>query len=280
MTIKIINKIHYIKIILIAIYFTICAFTQKNAFAEDRNIIYVYSDEGVSDESLTHTMSTFKTILRKYDVKTIDAQQVKNGLWSKNAALFVMPGGADSPYAKKLNGYGNNIIKKYVMDGGAFLGICAGAYYGSSYVEFDKNGSLEILGNRELVFFRGKSIGPVLAPYDYKTQSGSRAAKIHVILDNPLDVLVFYNGGGFFEDAEQYSNTKVIGIYENNLPAIILVHYGKGRVLLSGVHFEYDPFLLSDNDQHIKKIIDPLNKYNDSRKELFNYLMKIIGIVQ
>ncbi len=61
------------------------------------------------------------------------------------------------------------------------------------------------------------------------------------------------NGGGFFENAEQYPNTKVVATYENDLPAFILINYGKGKYLLSGVHFEYDPFLLSSKNQHIKK---------------------------
>ena len=31
-------------------------------------------------------------------------------------------------------------IIKFIQQGGSYLGICAGAYYGSSFVEFDKNG--------------------------------------------------------------------------------------------------------------------------------------------
>jgi len=251
----------------------------STAFSQARDTIYVYQDEGVGKESLAQTISTFTSLLKKYDVKTLNAQQLKNGLWAKNAILFIMPGGADLPYVKKLQGVGNTIIKNYVAAGGNFLGICAGSYYGSSYVEFDKNGPLEVLGDRELSFFKGSAVGPILAPYDYKTQSGSRAAAIHTIFPDTPKTIVFYNGGGYFKNAEQYPNTKVIGTYENDLPAIILIDYGKGKVLLSGVHFEYDPSLLNSQDPYIQKTIAPLHEGNHSRKALFNHLMELIGVI-
>ncbi len=258
-------------------YFVFSLFLAPATFSQDRDTVYVYQDKGVSKESLKQTVSTFQNLLKNYSVKTINAEKVKKGVWTKNAFLFVMPGGADLPYVKKLNGKGNGVIKRYITNGGSFLGICAGAYYGSSYVEFDKNGPLEVLGNRELGFFRGRAIGPILAPYDYKTQSGSRAATIHTTLPNVKKTTVFYNGGGFFENADQYPNTMVIGRYDHGLPAIILIHCGKGKVLLSGVHFEYDPSLLNSENQHIQKIIDPLREGNELRKVLCADLMTLIG---
>lgn len=250
--------------------------------SHEKDTIYIYNDEGVSKESLQHTLASFKKLIKNYKITTINAQQVKDSSWTKNAALFIMPGGADLPYVKKLNGKGNEIINKYVINGGSFLGICAGSYYSSSYVEFDKGGELEVLGSRELNFFKGKAVGPILAPYDYKTQSGSRAAKIYPInpdlLENVTKTVVFYNGGGFFAEAEKYENTTVIARYENKLPAIILIKHGKGKAILSGVHFEYQPYLLDSKDFYIKKIIDELDNNNDSREILFINLMKLIGI--
>lgn len=263
-------------LILIGLILSISLVT--NVFAAPKNTIYIYQDEGVSDESLAQTFSTFKNQLKKYAVKTINAQKIKEGHWSKNAVLFVLPGGADLPYVKKLNGEGNKKIQEYVKNGGAFLGICAGGYYGSAYVEFDKNGPLEVLGPRELGFFQGKAIGPILAPYDYKTQRSSRAAKIHTILDTVPNTVVFYNGGGYFKHAEQAPNTKIIATYENHLPAIILIHYGRGKVLLSGVHIEYNPSQLNPRDKYIKKIITPLSQANLSRLTLFHNLMGMVGI--
>jgi glutamine amidotransferase-like uncharacterized protein len=170
------------------------------------------------------------------------------------------------------------IKSKYVAEGGSFLGICAGSYYGSSYVEFDKSGPLEVLGDRELKFFSGKAIGPVLAPYDYKTQSGSRAAELRTTFQSAQTLALYYNGGGFFENAEGYPNTKVLAYYANRLPAIISTTYGKGNVILSGVHFEYDPGTMSDQDQHIKPLLSPLRKSNTKRLSLITEILKILNI--
>jgi biotin--protein ligase len=254
-------------------------FYSQLAFSQNQNIIYVYNDAGVSEESLIQSLSTFTNLVnKKYTIKTIDATEVKQGKWIPNAALFILPGGADVPYTKKLNGLGNQQIKKYVNNGGAFLGICAGAYYAASYVEFDKKGPLKVLGDRELKFFDGKAIGPILAPYDYKTQSGSRAAEISTIFTKVPKTVVFYNGGGFFENAEKFSNTKIIANYNNNLPAIIFIKYGKGKAVLSGVHFEYNPASLDREDAYIKQIIYQLNKFNTSRKVLLEQLLNILEV--
>lgn len=269
-----------IRKILITCTFIIYTSISIVAYAADKNVIYVYQDEGVSQESFIQTTSTLENFLnKKYVIKTINAQEVINSLWDKDAALFVMPGGADLPYIKKLNGLGNQKIKQYVVNGGSFLGICAGAYYASSYVEFDKKGPLEVIGGRELQFFQGKSIGPILAPYDYKTENGSRAAEIFTNFKEVPKTTVYYNGGGFFENAEKFSNTKIIANYKNNLPAIISINYGNGRVLLSGVHFEYDPALLNPNDDHMQKIIKALNKDDSSREVLFYKLFQILGVL-
>ena len=189
-----------------------------------KNVVYIYKDDGVSEESLLQTIATLKELLsRNYSVHTINAKDVIYNKWIKDAALFVMPGGADLPYAKKLNGKGNHNIKNYVQDGGAYLGICAGSYYGSAYVEFDKGGELEVLGERELAFFPGKEIGPILAKYDYKNNSGARAANIKLALDAVKESIVYYNGGGYFENAANYDKVSVVGYYQNHLPAIIYI---------------------------------------------------------
>ena len=132
------------------------------------------------------------------------------------------------------------------------------------------------MGDRELGFFAGSSVGPVLAPFNYQIESGSRAAAVYLNLPDIKATTVFYNGGSFFENSDQYPNTKVIGVYENNLPAIIFVNYGKGKVLLSGVHFKYDPELLNPENRYIQKIIEPPHKGNDSRKELFKDLINLV----
>lgn len=44
-------------------------------------------------------------------VDTLSAAELLDGGWTQQAALLVMPGGADLPYCRHLNGRGNAIIK-------------------------------------------------------------------------------------------------------------------------------------------------------------------------
>jgi len=270
----ILNRILYIFIFL-ALIITANSFALTN-----KNTVYVYHDAGVSEESFLQTMHSLKSELTaNYYIVPINAQTVIKNNWTKNAALFVMPGGADLPYMEKLKNIGNKNISNYVKNGGAYLGICAGSYYGASYVEFDKNGKLEVIGKRELAFFPGKAIGPVLAPYDYKSNSGVRAATQYLQFNPMKKTVVYYNGGGYFENANHYSNVTVLANYANHLPSIIYIPYEKGRVILSGVHVEYDAALLDKHDVYLKKIIPQLKKYSVSRKIFFKEMLRKLGIV-
>lgn len=261
--------------------FLIFAFFNSCAFAA-RSIIHIYNDEGVSTESLAQTLHAIKEATQNhYQIKTINAKDVIQGDWIKQSVLFVMPGGADIPYAIKLNGTGNAMIKNFVKNGGSYLGFCAGAYYAAGYVEFDKGGELEVLGKRELAFFPGKVIGPFLAPYHYDNNEGAQAALIHTEDKKIKGKLTsYYNGGGFFQDSSRYSNVTVLAHYaqENKplMPAIVSIHYGKGRVVLSGVHVEYDPFLLDEHDPYVSSTLPSLKKDQAKRLALFNYILSVL----
>lgn len=250
--------------------------------ATPKKIIYIYHDIGAGQESVKQAFDTFKEKAEKnYSVELISAAQVLNSKWTKQAAIFVMPGGAATPYAKKLNGRGNQIIKQYVANGGAYLGMCAGGYYGSGMIEFDKNGPLEIITTAELSFFSGKAIGPVLAPYDYQSNSGARAALIQLHSSSHTIATHFYfNGGGYFKNAASYPHIKVLGFYQTKnglLPAIIKINYGKGTVILSGVHFEYNPKLLDKHDRYLTPLLPILQESETKRSAffdvVFNYLI-------
>lgn len=209
--------------------------------------IIVYQGPGVSPESLKHTLHTFS------GSQVITPEQILTTDWEKETRLFIIPGGADLPYTRSLNGARNQKIRQFVENGGTYLGICAGAYFASSSVEFAKGTSLEVTGTRELQFFEGPAIGP-LVPYCYHNNSGARAIRLFY---QDQEVKVFYNGGCYFPNAQH-----VLAYYENNLPAIIECRVGKGKAILSGVHFEYDPTLMDKNDPYLSSIIPNLQKLN------------------
>ncbi len=251
-----------------------------------QNSIYIYNDDGAGESCLEYIFDTLVNITTAYKINFINAKDILCKEWTKNAVLLVMPGGEDIPYTKKLNGEGNKIIKQYVENGGSYLGFCAGAYYGSNFVEFDKNGELEVLGERELAFFPDKSIGPILAKYDYKTNSGARAALLKLDMPNEHDftnLRVYYNGGGYFYNADSYTNVKVLAYYhiekdDNYLPALVEINYNKGKVILSGVHFECSSKLLDANDTYKAELLPMLEKEEENRIKFNILILKRLGI--
>ena len=136
----------------------------------------VYADKGAGQRSV----STLVATLREHGltVRTILADEVVAGGWEHGCDLFAMPGGADQPYCALLNGQGNARIRSFVAGGGRFIGICAGAYYGSARCEFELGTELEIAGARELAFFPGIARGAAFPGFVYAKETGSRAAEL------------------------------------------------------------------------------------------------------
>ncbi len=250
--------------------------------AKPRDTVYIYADKGVSAESLAQTLYTMHAKLdNKYNIKTLNANAVISGKWRDNAALFIMPGGADVPYDKALRGKGNQQIKDFVQTGGAYLGICAGGYYGSQKVEFAPGTPLEVTGSRELAFFRGTASGPALAPYSYDSNKGARAARLTLPNGDLQHATIFYSGGSLFTANPLPKNTSVLARYQDlpNQPvAIIKTKVGAGTAILSGVHLEYDPALMNRADTYLPPIITALEQHQHEREQLLNLIFRELTI--
>ena len=231
--------------------------------------IFIYADEGTS----LFCIECLQRDLNGHNVRTITAEEVITSDWDKEATLFIMPGGRDVPYTEKLNGAGNARIWKYVNEGGHYLGFCAGAYYGSGYVNFDLGTPLEVQGPRELAFFPGTATGPAYGPgtYCYKNRFGARASLIE--LSDETKMRAYLNGGCYFENADKYPNVTILAHYadiENNPPAIIRCQVGKGTAILSGVHFDISAKdILLEGNAISRKIAAELEPYKKMREKLF-----------
>jgi glutamine amidotransferase-like uncharacterized protein len=104
------------------------------AFADDQETrdrvrIAIYADKGITDEALPE--------LRKclspndgFETSTITAAQIRDGVL-RDYDVLIQPGGSASEQGTTLGPEGRERIRKYVADGGGFIGICAGAYLAS-----------------------------------------------------------------------------------------------------------------------------------------------------
>ena len=148
--------------------------------------VYIYNDEGASETAFFALKTAFHAVDPTFRLVEINAADIIKGKWRSQALALVMPGGADLFYCQKLNGEGNRQIRKFVEQGGVYLGFCAGAYYGSSYCDFAYTvhpNKHYTIGPRELAFYPGHAVGPYLSPYKINSETGACVAKIEWLTD-------------------------------------------------------------------------------------------------
>lgn len=241
-----------------------------------KKTVLIYKDRGVGPLSFKETLLTLRACLpRTYQVNSVDAEAIIKGDVFDSAALFVLPGGRDVPYHEDLAGAGNDKLRLFVENGGGFLGICAGAYFGAGEVLFENGHPLEVKGTRELGFFPGLAEGPLygLGRYRYGSEETGKASLINI---QGRNLHIYYNGGCFFHDAHLFEPTvKVLGTFQDAsdqpLAAIIECKIGKGTVILSGVHLDYRPQSVKN---HVPdELIELLEKSDTTRLKLFTELL-------
>ena len=198
-------------------------------------VIYIYQDYVHNNGGLYNTLS-----LRygKENVRFIDADELKNGALTSRINAFIMPGGASRYVSDKLNGAGNQAIRDYVAQGGLYIGICAGAYYGCRRTEWQPGFDQRFLVDNELGFFPGTASGPVMA-------FASPDNPHHMAAITPIEThdgqrhAVLYWAGPVFEDVT--AEVEVLARYAS-LPdqpaAVIAGHFHQGRYLLCSPHLE------------------------------------------
>lgn len=182
------------------------------------NVAYVYSGPGAGSRSVQSAVEALKRNFNgSVRVDTIDKRNIVESTWEHNCSLLVMPGGADLPYCKQLNGAGNKRIRRFVEQGGAYMGLCAGSYYACQLVEFEKgNQLLEVTGKRELGFFPGTARGSAYPGFEYETEKGAVAAPIrYVVSENGGDTTTwkptvdYVNGGPLFCQSTTGQNIRI-----------------------------------------------------------------------
>lgn len=87
----------------------------------------------------------------------------------------------------------NKRIRSYIENGGVYMGICAGSYYGSRKVEFDLHGPLEVNEERELKLFKGRAVGPALKGFSYNTIQGQYAIPFVFNEETPVIILSVFD---------------------------------------------------------------------------------------
>lgn len=189
----------------------------------------IYHGAGASSRFVDALVKAFAP----HPVALLNARALLFADWPAHVDVLAVPGGRDLPYVRDLHGKGTRRIRAFVEGGGRYLGICAGAYFGSREVVFESGGPLQVLGQRELSFYAGKAVGPAygLGLFDYRSERGARLAQVG-------SARVYFNGGPAFPEAK---GGEVLARYDDlpDKPAAILrCPVGSGVAILAGVHIE------------------------------------------
>lgn len=240
--------------------------------------ILIYQDKGVDPFCLKALVCALQQELihEIHPITFADRHLLKTPNWHKFTKLLILPGGRDIPYQKALEGLGNEQILDFVQKGGAFLGICAGGYYGSSFIEFEKGGPLEVIAKRDLCFFPGIARGPAygLGMFNYRDHQGAQIAILE--MESKL-YSSYYHGGCAFVDEENHPNVSVLARYadlQTKPAAIIHCTVGQGHAILCGVHPEYSAHLEEARTQIPSALFSSLLEIETKRRYVFRKIIE------
>ena len=176
-----------------------------------------------------------------------------------DAILF--PGGDAYYYKMAVNQRGISHIKDLVNNGGAYIGICAGAYFASDSVVWEG-----VIYNYPLDLFDGITSGAIdeIAPWpDYVMST------INMNMGNPInkyesstEVTLYYGGPIFQPHQNATVDTVATWAAYNNECAIINFTYGDGRVLLLGPHPEIEEDSERDGTTFANELEDEGSEWN------------------
>jgi glutamine amidotransferase-like uncharacterized protein len=92
--------------------------------------VAIYAGAGASQKDPSQVKSCLPPSMG-FEVETITADDIRDGALDK-FDVVIHPGGSASKQGKTLGKDGRERVRRFVKDGGGFIGICAGAYLASA----------------------------------------------------------------------------------------------------------------------------------------------------
>lgn len=216
--------------------------------------ILVFAERGTDWHMLAHRLrETFARAASPVAIVPVTAAQMREpGMMDPDKTLgFCLPGGRDdADYDIRMGADNIQRLRAYVMNGGRFIGICAGAYYACQSIEwFAGNPAREKKKRPGINFFEYDARGPIhelldsrLLALDGPQVTLSRMAAAEITFDNgdgrPQRARVMYWGGPQLDGASPGTVLAHFNDVAGRPPAIVMRPYGKGRALISAVHPE------------------------------------------
>ncbi|MCK5148306.1 hypothetical protein KAR48_16230 [bacterium] len=222
-----------------AIFFTNCKKSidpDNKKHNQYNNTIALYSDDGAAEDCVVATKNMLEWC--GYSVSLIQAEDINNNDITPFLAIL-LPGGNMYQYSLDISSIGKEKIRTYIKNGGAYIGICGGAYFTGQQVFWQGN----VLNMESLGIVPGDTYGPMdnIAPYPEGIMCRIDIDNTHPItasFENIFQIAYWY-GPKFI--LQENANIDILGrYYKGDYPAILAYEYGEGRIFLSGVHPEYE----------------------------------------
>lgn len=186
--------------------------------------------------------------------ETVSAKEIRQGKLN-GYDLLIVPGGKSSEFAKELHAAGKKAIRDFVEQGGGYFGVCAGAFLAAANT--DSGLSLANVGVKTgQRFVPGVGMVPVAVRGGGDLSIALTKEGKTFLSGWPDEQTVQYTGGPVFSHAYRLdlnpyivlanfsSETFMYDFQKGEMvgtPAILFTQYGKGRVVLSSGHLEFDP---------------------------------------
>ncbi|CAI4037765.1 hypothetical protein SMKI_04G0980 [Saccharomyces mikatae IFO 1815] len=257
--------------------------------------VLVYNGPGTTPGSVKHAVESLRDFLEPYyAVSTVNAKVLQTEPWMSKTSAVVFPGGADLPYVQACQPIISRLKQFVTKQGGIFIGFCAGGYFGSSRVEFAQGDpTMEVSGSRDLRFFPGTSRGPAYNGFQYNSEIGARAVALN--LPDGSQFSTYFNGGAVFVDADKFDNVEILAAYADhpdvpssdsgkgqseNPAAVVLCDVGRGKVLLTGPHPEFNVrFMKKSTDKHfLETVVEDLKAQEIDRLKFMRMILTKTGL--
>ena len=222
--------------------------------------------------------------LTLYKIEKVTGKYLQEADWEKDAVLLVIPGGRARVNYKNIGEIGNNKIKQFVASGGSYLGICGGGYYGATETVFEKGRPLEILDKGPLYFYPGIAEGPVygLGKFRYRSEVGAQLSSINYqFIDSSSETIPMYFNGGCYFHGDKDHHAAIIGKFadiEETPSAVVECKVGLGKVILSGVHFEFSCTARNLQSPKMVSVKETLRNTQAQRDRVLYDLLKRLNI--
>jgi len=181
--------------------------------------VLLYNGTGTSSTDVAAVEVQLSTLKLTYATANTSQLDAMTETQLKAYKLFIVPGGNSITIGTKLSSKATTNVRNAVAnDGLHYLGICAGGFFGG----YSIHNGLDLTSGVWYNFYADEFKGIHKEPVEISLPSGA---------GGPLDI--------YWQDGPQLTGWgSIVGKYPDGTPAIVEGNYGKGFVIMSGVHPE------------------------------------------